>query len=197
MVAKSLQTYKLSRMLDKRHDHAVWLLSKVVDKVLPEGLPPNDATAERGAESLLETLQSTGHADWADKIETAASYLSLEYLSYLLSVPATLSFTSGDTVLVEDTRGFNLISILTRLQAELKDTRLRLVAPGITFSDACYNYRWRGTIFAFALGARGSGIRAEYVAWHPSASLEPTATQRFSPIRVQHRKNSNERGQTS
>jgi hypothetical protein len=134
-------------------------------------------------------------ASVANGFEKFASYLSLEYVSYRLSQLYRLTFESGDTTLVEDTWRFDLIEILVKLQPGQEDDRLRLVASSVTFSDACYNYPWRGTIFSVAFGARAGKIRAEYVIWHPSATFQPHSALGVSIIRTQHRKNSDDRGQ--
>ncbi len=196
MTSQHLPTFKLSRLHDKRHKTAVSALSFVLGRSLPDGLPDSDGFPEKLVEFSLSGLEAMGLASVDTMVETVASCFSLAFLSHLLTKPSRLSYQSGDTTLVADTRRFDLVAVLTKLQVTLGDPRLRLVAPAVLFSDACYNYRWRGTIFSFALGVSGGAIRAEYVSWHPSPSYVSRSASGLSVIRVQHRHKSEERGQT-
>ena len=197
MADKHLPTLKLDYLDKKKHGRAVKALSLVPDQVVGQfGELPRDFSLEPLVELSLGALQSHGFAAMAESLETAASYFDISYLSFLLTQRFKVSFNFGDTTLVQDVRRFDIAEVLTKLQVTLGDYRLRLVAPSVPFSDACYNYRWRGTIFSFALGSRGQGIRAEYVAWHPSSSFKPASAIGLSIIRVQQRLNSDDRGQT-
>jgi hypothetical protein len=82
------------------------------------------------------------------------------------------------------------------VQIILKNDRIRLVKAEVGFTDACYNYRWRGTIFSFTLGFRDGRVQTQYVAWHPSSGFCPKSADNLSIVRLEHRNNSDNRGQT-
>ena len=194
MADKHLETFQLGKMLEKRHKHAVSAITFVVEKRLPEGIPPGDSIVEQSIEFALAGAAARGGADLVDKLETALSYVSLSFLGHLTGRLWNLSFKSGDTVMVEETRRFDLVSVLARVNYLCNNDRIRLVSPNILFAQACYSYRWRGTIFEFALGPRVGKVRATYIGWHPSPTFEPKSNEFISVHAIRHRLNSDDRG---
>jgi hypothetical protein len=108
--------------------------------------------------------------------------------------------------LVGDPPRRDLTETLVKLRAVLaapddSQVRLRLVAPAVSFTDACFNYRGRGTIFEFTSGFMPGINRPRHVAWHPSPTYRPAPampkhlTDLLRIGRVQHRTHSEQRGQ--
>lgn len=205
MARPNLPTIPLKRLETDRDEAAEQALSFVVDRFLPDELAPVPVADMIVTWSELG-LAFLGYGAQVDAVHNAIGK-GLARAAEILTRPYHLKLESGSIRLVSVPRR-DLLETLVKLQIVLVDrhnqqARVRLVAPPIGFTDACYNYRWRGTIFEFTSGF-GPGIhRPRYVAWHPSSTYvpRPAMPEHLADIctigRVQHRTNSNQSGQDS
>ena len=204
MARNHLPTITLKRLEADRDDAADQLLGLVVDQFLPEGLSPLPV-AEMIVTWAELGLTVAGFGEQLGAVQGAIGK-GLARVSEILTRPYHLKFDGGAMRLVGDPPRRDLTETLVKLRAVLaapddSQVRLRLVAPAVGFTDACFNYRWRGTIFEFTSGFMPGINRPRHVAWHPSPTYRPAPampkhlTDLLRIGRVQHRTHSEQRGQ--
>lgn len=181
------------------------MLSGIADKTVGRHLPPGMHAGEQivtGAEMFLGSIGRQGDVEAGFE----AMGKGLAWISRTLSMPLRLRLRAGSTTLVADCGRRDLLEILVRLRAVLdgdlhEQRHLSIVRGPLTFTDACYNYRWAGTVFEFTLGGGAGRPGIVHLAWHPRADYAPRigAQQTLSDIcrigRVQHRSDPDQSGQ--
>lgn len=206
MARRHLPTITLKRLEAERDEAADQALAMVVDHFLPEALSPLPVA------DMIVTWAALGltYAGYGAQLGAVQGAIGkgLARVSEILTRPCHLKFEAGAVRLVGDAPRRDLIETLVKLQVVLVEpndsqARLRLVAPAVGFTDACFNYRWRGTIFEFTAGFMPGINRPRHVAWHPSPTYRPAPSmpKHLTDLchigRVQHRTNSEQRGQDS
>lgn len=206
MAGQRLPTITIKRLETEREEAANKALTFIVDRLLGDPVSTSSVPVAEMIVTCVELgLICRGFDEQLSAVQDAVGK-SLARVSEILTRPYHLKFEAGSVRMVGDVPRRDLLETLVKLRAVLAEpndsqVRLRLVPQAIRFTDACYNYRWRGTIFEFTSAFNPGINRPRYVAWHPSSTYRPAPKMpkhladlcRIGPI--QHRTHSEQRGQ--